>query len=283
LLCGFAVREIAAAFLGTEAAVAKRAERARQALAASGQLYEVASAEAVRERLPAVCSAIYLLFNEGYHGANPEEAVRAELCSEALRLCSFLLRHPATACPETQALYALMCLHAARLPARTDGNGDLVQLAQQERARWDARLIHEGLTALEASARGDELTAYHLEAAIAAEHAQAPSWPETRWEAIVGLYDLLYRARPTAIVGLNRAIAIAQRDGPERGLAEAEAIPDRDRLARYPFYPAALGELHLRAGHPALARGCFLSALRLSRNPPEKRLLQARLQALDEE
>src|SRR5262249_37616923 len=159
-------------------------------------------------RLHTVQRALYLLFNEGYHGASAATPVRAELCDEAIRLVALLRDHPPSATPATLALAALMSLHAARLPAKVDLSGDLATLADQDRSRWDRSRIEEGLVLLEASAHGDEVSSYHLEAAIAAEHACAPTMAHTNWPAIVSLYDRLMRIAPSPVVALNRAIAI---------------------------------------------------------------------------
>ena len=253
ILCGFGAHEIASAFLSGRAAIEKRISRGKKVLASARRLFDLADAE-FASRLSAVRRALYLLFNEGYHGASAEAAVRVELCGEAIRLTALLRECPAAATPATDALAALMCLHAARLPARIDAAGDLTSLVDQDRSRWDARLLAEGLALLERSAAGPEVTAYHVEAAIAAAHASARSVEETDWPSIVSLYDRLMAFAPSPVVALNRAIAIGQRDGPERGLEALRAIADRDRLASYPFYPAAMGELELRRGNPRRAR-----------------------------
>src|SRR5260370_1065055 len=212
-------------------------------------------------RLPAVHRALYLLFNEGYHGASAESAVRVELCREAMRLAALLAGHALAATPATFALSALLSLHAARLPARLDSSGELRSLFNQDRSQWDAHLAEEGQRLLELSASGPELTEYHLEAAIAWAHATAPRAEDTNWGMIVSLYDRLLAIRPSPVVALNRAIAIAQRDGPERGLEEIRAIANSQRLAHYPFYHAALGEFEFPAGRPDAAREHFPTAL----------------------
>jgi RNA polymerase sigma-70 factor (ECF subfamily) len=198
-----------------------------------------------------------------------------------MRLMAVLLAHPLGAKPESYALSALMCLDAARLPARIDSAGNLSSLFDQDRSLWDRKLVQEGLKLLELSATGPELSEYHLEAAIASAHATAATMEETDWRAIVSLYDTLLRVRPSPIVALNRAIAIAQRDGPEHGLAAIDAIEGRDRLVAYPFYPAALGDLELRRGHHGQAREHFKSALALARNPMERRFFSDRVQACE--
>lgn len=277
ILCGFGAVEIAAAFLTSRAAMEKRITRARHTLAGAKRLFDLADAEFVT-RLTAVRRALYLLFNEGYHGASAESAVRVDLSHEAIRLTGLLHSYPPTACPETAALAALMYLHAGRLPARLDGAGDLSPLLEQDRSRWDSELIARGLALLERSATGSEVTIYHLEAAIAAVHAAAPAVEETDWALIVSLYDRLITLAPSPVVALNRAVAVAERDGPAQGIDELLAIADRSRLERYPFYPAAIGELELRRGNLAAARFQFSAALTLARNAAERRFLEKRLE-----
>ena len=281
ILCGFSVDEVASAFVTTHAATEKRLTRAKKVLAGSKRLFDVTAPADFSARLPAVHRALYLLFNEGYHGASAETAVRIELCREAMRLTALLLGHPLGTTPATYALAALMCLGAARLPARVDASGNLISLFDQDRSQWDQELIAEGLKFLELSAAGSELTQYHVEAAIASIHACARRTEDTDWEAVISLYDKLMKIRPPPIVALNRAIAVAQNEGPERGLEEIRAITDRDRLASYPFYSAALGEFELCGGRHETAREHFQAALALARNPMERRFLDRRLGACE--
>jgi RNA polymerase sigma factor (sigma-70 family) len=276
LLCGFTVNEVASAFVSGHAAIEKRLSRAKKVLAGSRKLFDVANANDFSARLPAVQRALYLLFNEGYHGASTESAVRADLCREAMRLAALLLEHPLGARPATYALAALMCLHAARLPGRIDAAGDLSSLFDQDRSRWDHNLMTEGQRLLDQSASGDELTEYHVEAAIASFHSLAQRTEETNWAQIVLLYDQLMIIRPSPVVALNRAIAVAQLEGPERGLEELKVV-DGSRLATYPFYSAALGELELRLGRKDGAREHFRAALALARSPMERRFLAQRV------
>jgi RNA polymerase sigma-70 factor (ECF subfamily) len=281
VLCGFSVDEIAGAFVSGHAAIEKRIIRGKKALAQSQRLFDVSTADVFATRLPAVQRALYLLFNEGYHGASPKAAVRAELCGEAIRLTAILLQHPFGATPSTYALAALMTLNAARLPARVDASGNLVALTDQDRSQWDWQRIAEGMKLLELSTPGADLSAYHIEAAIAAIHASAPRTEDTDWRTIVSLYDVLMTLTPSPVVALNRAIAIAQVDGPERGLTEIQAIADRDRLSTYPFYLATLGELELRRGQPAQARTHFEAALERTRSPMERRFIEQRIRACE--
>jgi len=280
LLCGFGIDETAAAFLKGRAAMEKRIARAKKTLAASKRLFDLGGPAEVAARLPAVLRALYLLFNEGYHCASPQAAVRAELCEEALRLVYLLLEHRLTSTPAAHALAALMNLHAARLPGRLDARGNLLVLVDQDRSRWDAARIAEGLRRLELSAAGAELTPYHVESAIAAAHARAPSAGQTDWDEIVSLYDLLMRIEPSPVVAFNRAVALAQRFGAARGLEEIARIKDRKRLERYPFYYAAVAEFESRLGRPAKARDSLAEALKLARNPAERRFLREKMSNL---
>jgi predicted RNA polymerase sigma factor len=279
ILCGFGVGEVASAFVSTPAATGKRITRAKKVLARSKRLFDVAAGVEFSARVPAVHRALYLLFSEGYHGASAERAVRAELCREAMRLTAMLLEHPLGSTPATFALAALMCLSAARLPARVDGSGDLSSLLDQDRSLWDRQLMAEGQMLLARSASGSELTEYHIEAAIASMHALARRAEDTNWAAIVSLYDTLMTVRPSPVVALNRAIAIAQHQGPERGLEAIRSIAGSARLAAFPFYSAALGELELRCGRREAARRHFRAAQQLARNPMERRFFDRRVDA----
>ena len=280
ILCGFSVAEIASAFFATEAAIEKRLVRAKKVLASSKRLFEL-SDEDFATRLSAVLRALYLLFNEGYHGAHAASAVRVELCHDAMHLAALLRLNPLTATPATYALCALMCLHAARLPARLDPSGELRGLFEQDRALWDAALIDEGRRLLDQSAVGTELSEYHVEAGIAEVHATARAAQDTNWTSIIELYDTLLVLRPSPVIALNRALAVSQRFGPARGIDAIMAIDARERLADYPFYHAALGELELRRGQHALARTHFRAAFELARNPQERGFLEERIARCD--
>jgi RNA polymerase sigma-70 factor (ECF subfamily) len=279
ILCGFSVDEVAAAFISSHAAIEKRIPRAKKVLAQSKRLFDLDALAGFSARLPAVHRALYLLFNEGYHGASAESAIREDLCREAMRLAALLLEHPLAATPTTYALAALMCLNKARLPARIGAEGKLTSLLDQDRSLWDQNLVAEGLHLLELSASGSELTEYHVEAAIASIHATSPSTEETDWDSIVSLYDTLMTIRPSPVVALNRAIALGQRDGPKSALAELRAIVDSGRLAKYPFYHAALGEAELQIGRLEAARDHFGVALGLARNPMEREFFSERMTA----
>lgn len=282
ILCGFSVGEIANAFLSSAAATEKRIARGKKALAGSKRLFELSASADFQARLSAVQRALYLLFNEGYHGSS-EKVVRVELCREAMRLAALLTDHPLAAIPSTIALLALMCLHAARLSTRLDESGSFSLLPDQDRSRWDTELIAQGQKLLEQSATGADLSEYHVEAAIAWCHATARSAPDTDWAQIVSLYDALMAIRPSPVIALNRAIAIAQREGPERGLVALRSIADCERLESYPFYPLALGEFELQCGHHAAARQHFSAALPLARNPVEEKFIERRIMACEDQ
>lgn len=279
-LCGFSVAEIASALFVSADSIEKRLSRARKFLRESGTFEELTHPTDLRGRVEAVYQAIYLLFSEGYHASQSAAAVREDLCYEALRLALLLSDHPEGARPTTDALVALFCFDAARLPGRVDREGFLIPLEQQNRSSWNRELIARGFHYLERCAAGNEASEFHLEAGIAALHSGADAYDHTDWSGIVSLYDRLYTVKPTPIVALNRAIAVGQAQGPDAGLRALERIPALPTLKDYPFFPAAQGEFHLLAGHVAEARVCFERALRLARNPAEARYLERKLQAI---
>lgn len=272
-LSGFSVPEIAHALLVSPSAVERRISRGKAALRERG-LYAIERAADLEERLGVVQRTIYLIFNEGYHGAHPDAAIRQELCGEALRLAGLLVAHPVTGTPGTHALMALLCLLAARLPARVDGEGELLALREQERARWSPELTELGFRHLGASASGEGLTPYHLEAAIAATHASAERFERTDWRRIVGLYDALVALADGPVTRLNRAIAVGQADGPVAGL---EALAEVGALPAYPFLPAARAGFLEALGHVEEARESWAEATRLARSTAERRFFERRL------
>jgi RNA polymerase sigma-70 factor (ECF subfamily) len=279
ILCGFSAGEIAHALLASEATIQKRLYRAKQRIRDAGVAFEVPSGGELSARLRAVLSVLYLMFNEGYSASFAEHPIRQDVCVEAMRLCLLLTRHPAGADPATFALMALMCFHAARLDARVDSDGNLLLLADQDRSRWHRGLIAEGVRYLRRSGTGDRLDETHLEAGIAALHCLADSYDRTDWDGIVRLYDALLELRPSPVVALNRAIALAERDGPRAALDALEAVLDEPVLRHYHLLPATLGELHLRLGRRQDAAGHFRRALALTSSPAEKRFLERKLAA----
>lgn len=273
-LCGFGTTEIALALFTSRANVQKRLDRARERLRQRGPGLVDADVVA-RERLPGVHAILYLLFNEGYLSAREDEAIRRELCDEAVRLTTLLAEHPVGAVPATFALLALMHLHRARLAARVGADG-LVLLAEQDRAAWDAAAIADGLAWLARSARGDALTRYHAEAGIAAAHCLAPSFAATPWHDIAELYAMLEALAPSPLHRLNRAVAVAESRGAAAGLAVlAGAAPPA--LARSYLWHAVLADLHGRAGHATVAARHRARALQAAPTRAIRALLRRRL------
>lgn len=278
-LCGFSVSEIAHALLASRDSIEKRLGRARKVFRVSGTFVEVAGASDIPARLEAVYQAIYLLFNEGYHGSQSEPKVREDLCFEAVRLAILLSEHPEGDKPKTHALLALLCFHAARLAGRVDDDGNLIQLEMQDRSKWDRELIGRGFLCMDKASAGNELSEYHLEAAIAALHCAAATYEKTEWGRILELYDMLYRLNPSPIVALNKAVALGNARGPKAGLAELKGIRDSARLSDYPFYSAALGKFQILAGRPEEAAKHFEEAFKLARSQSEREFFAGRLRA----
>ncbi|HEY0158510.1 MAG TPA: sigma-70 family RNA polymerase sigma factor [Thermoanaerobaculia bacterium] len=276
---GFSVDEIARAFLTKKETIAQRIVRAKRLIRDERIPLELPSRAELPERLETLLEVIYLMFNEGYSALAGEELVRHDLCAEAIRLGRALAEHPATSLPAAHALLALMLLQAARLPARVDAAGELATLAEQVREQWDQQLLADGLRTLRRAGSGDRLTAYHVEAAIAACHAAAPSFEETNWREIVGYYDLLLELKPSPVVALNRAVAVALADSPAAGIAAIESIAAHPALRDYLPLFATLGELWLREGDRARAAGYFSRALELPGSMTEKRFLLRKLAA----
>jgi RNA polymerase sigma factor (sigma-70 family) len=282
ILCGFSVEEIARRLFTSEANVNKRLQRGRDALRAGGRPDDLPPLAVLQSRAHAVRHVIYLLFNEGYSSSNSDEVIRRELCEEAIYLGTVLANHPAGDHPESWALLALMCLHAARLDSRTDGAGGLLLLEEQDRSLWDRDLIHRGYAYLTRSASGDVFSRYHAEAGIAAEHCLAPSFAETRWQEVIDLYQILERHEPSPLHILNRAIAVAQLHGPRPALAILEAVKPPGWLVGYYLWDATLGELERRAGNPERARRLLQRAIEAAPTRAEQALLRRRLDAVGE-
>lgn len=280
-LSGFSVAEIAHAFLSNVDSIEKRLGRARKLFRQSGPLLELTDGEQIRSRLNAVQQAIYLLFNEGYHGTHSEGSVREELCYEAIRLAILLSEHPEGATPRTHALLALLCFHAARLRGRTDRDGSLIQLEQQDRSTWDQELIGRGFAYLDMASTGCELSEYHLEAEIAFWHCTAATYEETNWQKILGLYDLLFARQPSAVVALNRAIALGKAQGAQAGLVALAQLP-AGQFGNYPFYAAAQGEFHREAGQFAAAAKHYDVAMQLARTSSERDFFEGQRRVCDE-
>jgi predicted RNA polymerase sigma factor len=276
-LCGFDVREIALRLFTSEANVYKRLGRARSRLRRFPPRTDVLTGEQYSSRLPGVHQILYLLFTEGYLSSHAEMAIRRELCNEAIRLATILAQHPVGRVPETSALLAMMHLHVARMTARQDGSGGLLLLEEQDRDLWDRHEIEDGLEWLAESARGEVFSRYHAEAGIAAEHCLAPSFEETRWDKIAEYYSLLEQIAPSAIYRLNRAVAVAEWQGPAAGLALLDGFEPPTWLTGSYMWAAVLADLHRRCGNADTANRYRTLACNAAPTPAVKDLLQRRL------
>ena len=274
-VCGLTTEEIAHAFLSTPPTVAQRIVRAKAKIRDARIPYQVPDVPDLPDRLDTVLHVVYLVFNEGYSASSGPALVRHDLSGEAIRLGRLLLELLPE--PEAMGLLALMLLHESRRAARTTPGGELVLLDDQDRTRWDRELIAEGQALVERSLTSRRFGPYTLQAAIAAVHAEAPTAAETDWAQIVGLYDVLLRADPSPVVELNRAAAVAMRDGPLAGLTLIDAILSRGDLQDYHLAHSARADLCRRLGRSADARAAYRRALSLVRQEPERRFLEHRL------
>jgi RNA polymerase sigma-70 factor, ECF subfamily len=286
-VCGLTTEEIAKAFLTTPRTLAQRIVRAKAKIRETRIPYEVPTPQELPERLGAVLHVIYLVFNEGYSAAAGAEVTRAELTGEAIRLGRLLTElrpEPEVMGAEVTALLALMLLQESRRAARTSPTGELILLENQDRALWNREQIAEGVALLEKALKYGQKSrrfgAYTLQAAIAAVHAEAESAAVTDWRQIVALYDRLLRIHPSPVVQLNRAVAIAMRDGPEAGLAHIDAVLEHGELANYYLAHSARADMYRRLGRTAEARSSYEKALALTQQEPERQFLQERIRQL---
>ena len=279
-VCGLTTEEIARAFLTAPPTLAQRIVRAKAKIRDARIPYEVPAVRELPDRLDTVLHVVYLVFNEGYSASFGDSLTRADLSGEAIRLGRLLVELLPE--PEAVGLLALMLLHESRRPARTSPTGEVVLLGDQDRSRWDRALIAEGIALVERALASRRIGPYTLQAAIAAVHAEAPAAAVTDWSQIVGLYDVLVRAEPTPVVELNRAAAIAMRDGPAAGLALIDAILERGDLADYALAHSARADLCRRLGKTGDARASYERALTLTRQEPQRRFLERRLAELND-
>ena len=278
-VCGLGNAAIAAALLAKDATVAQRLTRAKAKLTAEGARFEMPSLEELPARLEAVLDVLYLLFNEGYRAHGGAHLVRVDLVHEAVRLAQLLVRHPRTASAEAHALLALMLLQGARLPARSDSTGRLLTLAEQDRRVWDQRWIGAGMLHFERSLGGPRMSAYHVEAAIASLHTCAATYADTDWTRILAEYDRLSALRGDEVVRLNRAVALAKVHGPRAALAELDVLEADGLLGAYGLRLATRAQLMWQLGDHDSAARALQDALQLPCTEPERRLLEARLDA----
>lgn len=278
-VCDLTTEEIARAFLSAPAAIAQRIVRAKAKIRDAKIPYQVPTLNELPERLDSVLRVIYLVFNEGYSASVGAELTREDLTREAIRLGRLLMELLPE--PEVTGLLALMLLHESRRPARTSPSGELVLLDDQDRALWDAGLMAEGCALVERALSTRRFGPYCLQAAIAAVHAEAPSAAETDWRQIVGLYDVLLRAVPSPVIELNRAVAVAKRDGALAGLSLIEGILARGELQDYHLAHSARAEFCRQLGRVEEARAAYQRALELTRQEPERRFIRGRIKALE--
>ena len=278
-VCGLTTEEIARAFLTATPTLAQRIVRAKAKIRGARIPYEVPSAADLPGRLDAVLHVVYLVFNEGYSPSAGASLTRADLSAEAIRLGRLLVE--LLPLPEAVGLLGLMLLHESRRAARTSAAGELVLLADQDRARWDRGMIAEGCALVERALRSRRFGPYTLQGAIAAVHAEAPGAEATDWVQIVGLYDVLLRADPSPVVALNRAAAVAMRDGPAAGLALVDVLLERGELDDYHLAHSARADLLRRLGRTAEARAAYEAALALARLEPERRFLRRRMEEME--
>jgi RNA polymerase sigma-70 factor (ECF subfamily) len=283
-ICGLTTEEIARAFLVTPATLAQRIVRAKAKIRETPIPYEVPTPRELPERLDAVLQVIYLVFNEGYSAAAGAEVTRAELTGEAIRLGRLLTElqpEPKLPQPEIWGLLSLMLLQESRRAARTSPAGELILLENQDRSLWNREQIAEGVALLKKALNSRRFGPYTLQAAIAAVHAEAESVAATDWRQIVALYNQLVRIQPSPVVHLNRAVAIAMRDGPEAGLAHIDAVLEHGELANYYLAHSARADMCRRLGRTAEARSSYEKALALTQQEPERQFLQERIRQLN--
>jgi RNA polymerase sigma-70 factor (ECF subfamily) len=276
-LCGFGNSEIARALLVNEETVKKRLQRATRELVERQVSLDPPDTKKLFERLDAVHQVLYLLFNEGYCSSRGETAIRADLCEEAARLCHLLCSHPHYSSPPTRALMALMLFHAARFDARHDDRGCVLLIEDQDRNKWDRRLIQRAKEFLDASAEGTAVSTFHLEAGIALLHCSAPSYAETNWPEILKLYDALLAIHRSPVYLLNRAIVVAEIEGPHAGIRELDEAGHDPSLRHYHLLDATLGEFYRRVGDFKRAIEHFNAARHATTSPHDRAIIDRRL------
>jgi len=278
ILCGFSPAEIGKALLASESAVAKKLTRAKEKIREAEVPFAIPTGKELSERLDGVLQTLYLLFNEGYKASSGPRLVREELCHEAIRLTSFLIKNPLSNRPKVHALLALMLFNAARLSARSDPDGNILLLKEQDRSRWNAPMIGRGMFHLSQSAGGNKITEYHLQAGIAACHCAAKDYGSTDWRNILSLYDSLVGVDDSPVVALNRAVAVAKVRGIEAGIEAVTTIRHRAKLDSYYLLYAVMGEFEAQLNHREAAVAYFRRAFELADTKSERRFLAKKLE-----
>jgi len=279
-LCGFSTAEIAKTLLTSEDTISKRLYRTKEFFREHKVKLEIPSVAELKNRTNAVLNSIYLLFNEGYNSFESEQLIRKDLITEALTLCKLLIDNNHTQLPEVFALMALMCFHAARSESRLTEEGDIVLLHYQDRSKWDYDMIELGNCYMSRAAFGNEISPYHLEAAIAFEHCAASNFDKTNWKRILELYEWLCKLSPSPISELNKAVVIMQVEGPEKALESLQQIPDGKKLKKFYLYYSLLGEIHARLKHPDKAKKYFETAIQNTQSEIERKILKEKITCL---
>jgi RNA polymerase sigma-70 factor (ECF subfamily) len=260
-LCGLSVSEIAKAFITNEDTIAKRIYRAKEKIHSEKIALEVPHASQITTRIDSVHRVLYLMFNEGYNSSQPDQLIRKDICAESMRLCHLLTLQSSTNLPSTQALLALMCFQASRLDSRMDDQGHIITLKYQDRRRWSRQLIDKGNDYLDLATVREDVSAYHIEAGIAALHSFAPSFEQTDWKSVYDLYEALYSMRPSPIVALNKAIASSYALSNQSALEQLKKIKG---LENHYLYHAALGEVFYQMNKKSEAKHHFEQAYQLT-------------------
>lgn len=277
----FSMQEIARSLLTNEAAVQKRLHRAKEFLKNNQIQLEIPAGQELKKRLETIYTVLYLLFNEGYNSLKADELIRKDLCAEAMRCCKLLGEHKAGNQPSTFALLSLMCFQASRFDSRIDDNNDIILLPQQDRTKWDKELINIGVYYLNKASVGDELSVYHIESAIAAQHCLAPTFAATDWETLLQLYDMLLEAKPSPAVQLNRAVVLAELGAIEAGIQSVLSIAGVEKLLRTDhIYSSVLGELYKRLSNTIKANEYLQQAFDLTPSTAEKKLIRTKMEEL---
>jgi RNA polymerase sigma-70 factor (ECF subfamily) len=280
---GFSVNEIARAFLTRKPTIAQRLVRAKRTLRDKQVSLEMPATEELPAHIDSVLEVLYLMFNEGYSASAGDDLVRADLCDEAVRLVELVAMHPVVGGPRVHALAALFLFQAARLPTRVDGDGELLLLDQQDRSLWDRALLRRALKHFRLAARGEQVSAYHLQAEIASYHALAESFDATDWAEILRRYDQLLQLDPSPVVALNRVVALTKVEGPDAGLQALDALREEPALQTYYHLFAIEGDLHSRLGRKREAKAALSKAIPLARSQPVRRYLERRVRNLETE